>query len=88
MIRLIACAVIVLFVGACLLYLSQFWPYQLWTRQSWLGQIGLRPAGDMLRIWLNGTPLMEFSLLVWLCISFAALTLTEKLCRLVLPLHD
>lgn len=70
---------IVVIVSIVLLYISRFWPVELWTRRSTLGDLGLRPGGGLLAIWLRGTPLAQFELILWAAGSFLALSVTEKL---------
>ena len=79
MTRRIAAAALVVCVSVLLLYLSRFWPVQLWTRQDLLAQAGLLPGGDMLRIWLRGTVFAPFDLLLWSGTVFVVLSWTEKL---------
>ena len=82
MIRKTLRVALVVFVAAALLYISRFWPVELWGRQSWLNQIlGLRPGGDMLVRWLRPIGLAEFTLLIWAGIAFLALSLTEAVCQ-------
>ena len=76
--RQILSIVVVICVAVVLLYLSRFWPVELWSRQSWLGQLGLRPAGGLLAQWLRGTPFAQFELLIWVTGGFLVLSWTEK----------
>jgi len=79
-----ACAVVlVLCVAVVLFYLSRFWPFDLWTRQSWLAQVGLRPQGGLLQLWLRGTGFAQFELIIWGVASFLILSITEKLVQLI-----
>ncbi len=48
---------IVICVAIILLYVSRFWPVELWGRRGPLGELGLRPGGGMVQFWLRGTPL-------------------------------
>jgi hypothetical protein len=80
--RLLA-LVLVLVVATGLFYVSRFWPFELWTRQSWLGQMGWRPRGGMLMQWLRGTPFVQFELLLWGVGSFLLLSLTERLAQAI-----
>lgn len=81
--RRILASVIVLIVAVVLLYLSRFWPFEFWTRRSFLGEWGLRPGGGMLQFWLRGTPFAQLELILWVVGSFVALTWTEKLVQLL-----
>ena len=76
---------IVLAVAAVLLYLSRFWPFELWGRRSPLGELGLRPGGNMVQIWLRGTPFAQFDLIIWAVASFLVLSWTEKLVQFIRP---
>ncbi|WP_371224852.1 hypothetical protein [Roseovarius sp. 2305UL8-3] len=76
---------IVLCVATVLLYLSRFWPLELWGRRSALGELGLRPGGGMVQFWLRGTPLAQFDLIIWVVGSFITLSLTEKLVQWLSP---
>lgn len=71
--------VIVVCIAVALFYISRFWPFDLWTRQSWLAQLGLRPQGGLLQVWLRGTPFAQFELIIWAVASFVVLSWTEKL---------
>lgn len=75
--------VLVLCVTVALFYVSRFWPFDLWSRQSWLAQIGLRPQGGMLQVWLRGTNFSQFELLIWGAASFLILSWTEKLVHVI-----
>lgn len=82
--RMIA-ILIVICVAIILLYVSRFWPVELWGRRSPLGELGLRPGGGMVQFWLRGTPLAQFDLIIWVVGSFITLSLTEKLVQRVAP---
>ena len=83
--RLILQLLIVLAVATVLLYISRFWPFEFWGRKHPLAEFGLRPDGNMLRVWLRGTPVASFDLFIWILISFPILSVTEKLCQLLRP---
>lgn len=80
--RLLA-LLLVICVAAGLLYVSRFWPFELWSRQSWLGQAGWRPQGGMLMQWLRGTQFAQFELLIWVVGSFIVLSVSEKVAQRV-----
>ena len=62
-----------------LLYISRFWPIELWARRgSMLSDLGLRPQGGMLQVWLRGTGFATFELVIWSAIVFVTFTLLEK----------
>ena len=75
--------VLVVSVALVLLYISRFWPVELWGRPSVLAQIGLRPGGGLLLQWLRGTPFSQFELLIWAIHTFAVLTLTERVLKVM-----
>lgn len=77
--RAAATIIIVVCVTVILFYVSRFWPFDFWARQSWLAQIGLRPQGGLLQVWLRGTPFAPFELIIWGATSFLILSWTEKL---------
>lgn len=81
--RRVLSIILVVCVALGLLYISRFWPFELWSRQSWLGQAGWRPQGGMLMQWLRGTQFAQFELLIWVVGSFIALSLTEKLAQAI-----
>ncbi|MCY4301853.1 MAG: hypothetical protein OXC68_09005 [Aestuariivita sp.] len=70
---------IVLIVTILLLYISRFWPIELWGRRSFLGELGFRPGGGLLRHVLRGTPLAQFELIIWAVGGFLVLSLVEKI---------
>lgn len=83
--RLILQILIVLIAATVLLYISRFWPFEWWERKSFLAESGLRPDGNMLRIWLRGTPVASFDLVIWILICFPVLSVVEKICQLFRP---
>ncbi len=70
---------VVLLVAIFLLYISRFWPVELWGRRSFLGELGLRPNGGLLAQWLRGSLLAPFELLIWVILGFLSLTAIEKI---------
>jgi len=75
--RILAILIICL-AAIVLLYMSRFWPIELWSRRSFLGELGLRPNGGMLGHWLRGTSLAQFDILIWGVISFLVLSLLDR----------
>ncbi|QBY01141.1 hypothetical protein E2K80_10740 [Rhodophyticola sp. CCM32] len=75
--RLLRIAVAVI-VGVALLYLSRFWPFDLWSRPGLFGLRALPPGGDLVRLWLRGTPYAPFSLQIWVVLTFLVLSFTER----------
>jgi hypothetical protein len=72
--------VLVCIITIVLLYISRFWPVELWARRgSMLSDLGLRPQGGLLRIWLRGTGFTAFELVIWSVLAFVTLSLLEKL---------
>ena len=65
-------------VGVILLYLSAFWPFDLWGREGLFGIEALRPGGDLLSRWLRGTMLAPFDVLIWVVAVFLSLTWTQR----------
>ncbi len=65
-------------IGISLLYISRFWLFDLWSRDGLFGIKALRPQGGLLALWLRGTPLAPFELLIWISGVFMALTWLEK----------
>ncbi|MGB0412160.1 MAG: hypothetical protein ACPGFA_11270 [Pikeienuella sp.] len=61
------------------LYLSRFWPFEWWGRDGLLDIKDLRPQGDLLRLWLRGTPFAAYDLLIWAIGCFAVLTGIQNL---------
>lgn len=60
--------------GAILLYLSPYWPFELWGREGLFGIEAFRPGGDLLGRWLRGTMIAPFDVLIWVVIVFLGLT--------------
>lgn len=79
MIRRIFWVAVMLFVALALFYLSRFWPFQWWDRPGLFGWRELRPQGGLVAVWLRGTPLAPYELLVWAVGSFLVLTGLQKL---------
>ena len=76
--RIVRLAVAVI-VGLLLLYVSRFWPFELWSRDGLLGWSELPPGGDLLARWLGGTPASPFELVIWAVAAFLSLTLLQRL---------
>ena len=72
-------------LAVSLLYISRFWMFELWSRDGLLGIKALRPKGGLLAVWLRGTPMAPFELLIWMCGVFMALTWVEKLYNRLMP---
>lgn len=70
---------IVALVGVILLYLSRFWFVSLWPRSGLFGVEALRPQGDLIAVWLRGTDLAPFELMIWAVGVFLILTVLQKL---------
>ncbi|RED12191.1 hypothetical protein [Pontivivens insulae] len=70
--------VLTLLAATVLLYISRFWPFDLWSRPGLFGLRELPPGGDALRVWLRGTPFAAFALPIWVCIVFVALSVVER----------
>lgn len=63
--------------GLALLYLSRFWPFELWPRNGVLAGLGFRPGGDLVRFWVRGTQLAQFDFLIWGIVGFITLSVLE-----------
>ena len=66
-------------VGLLLLYVSRFWPFELWSRDGLFGWSALPPGGDLLARWLGGTPAAPFELVIWAVVTFSSLTFLQRL---------
>ena len=66
-------------VAAVLYYISRFWTLSLWPRDGLLGFEALRPQGGLLALWVRGTDLAPFELLIWAVGAFLVLTWLQKL---------
>ena len=75
--RLLSLALVVL-VGALLFYVSRFWDFRLWSNDGLFGIRALRPQGGLVAVWLRGTPLAPYELLVWAVGSVLILTGLQK----------
>jgi hypothetical protein len=69
---------IVAATGFVLLYISRFWLFDLWDRPGLFELKALPPQGGLLNIWLRGTGLGPFELMIWAIGGFLILTLLEK----------
>lgn len=65
-------------VAAVLYYISRFWTLSLWPRDGLWGVEALRPQGGLLAIWVRGTDLAPFELLIWAVGAFLVLTWIQK----------
>ncbi|MEM9787985.1 MAG: hypothetical protein AAF801_15915 [Pseudomonadota bacterium] len=79
MIRRIVSLLVIAVVALVLFYISRFWDFRLWGREGLFGIEMLRPQGGLLAVWLRGTPLAAYELLVWTVGSFLILTGVQKL---------
>ena len=87
MIRHVFMLAFMTFIGAVLLYLSQFWIFSWWGREGLLGFEDLRPQGDLVARWLRGTDFRPFDLLIWVVGGFLVLTAIQKLVDFLTPSH-
>lgn len=71
--------VLVCIIAVALLYISRFWPVELWARDGMLSDLGLRPQGGLLQFWLRGTDFAAFDLVIWSIVVFVTLTVAEKI---------
>lgn len=71
--------VVIIIAAILLLYISRFWPVELWPRRGALADLGLRAQGGMLAYWLRGTPLAPFELVIWVVLTFTVLTGLDRL---------
>ena len=78
MIKRIIGLMIAALAGIVLLYLSPFWPFDLWGREGLFGIEALRPGGDLLSRWLRGTMLAPFDVLIWVVAVFLSLTWMQQ----------
>lgn len=85
MTRRIASLVVVAVVALCLFYISRFWGFRLWGNEGLLGIEALRPQGGLLALWLRGTPLAPYELLVWGIGSVLILTGVQKVLDKIAP---
>lgn len=88
MIRRLLWLAVALFLAAALFYISRFWPFSWWGREGLLGIPGLRPRGGLVQVWLRGTPLAPYELLIWATGSFLILTGVQKVYDATLPSDD
>jgi hypothetical protein len=65
-------------VALVLVYLSQFWVWRLWSRDGLFGIEWIRPGGNLVSVWLRGTPFAPFALPIWAMLVFVALTWLER----------
>ena len=79
MLQRIARLAIAVLVGVLLLYVSRFWPLELWSRDGLFGLPALPPGGDLLARWLRGTSAAPFELMIWAVVAFSSLTLLQRL---------
>lgn len=73
--------IITAIIGVVLLYISRFWVFTLWARDSVIGQ-WLHPAGGYLARWIRqwiGSEWVAFELIVWVVVLFLTLTVMQKI---------
>ncbi len=87
MTRRIVGLALALLLCVVLFYISRFWDFRLWTGKL-LGIEGLRPQGGLLALWLRGTPLAPYELLVWVVGGFLVLSLAERLFTWAWPVPE
>lgn len=85
MIRHLLCLFVVALVAMALFYISRFWDFRLWGSDGLLGIKALRPQGGLLALWLRGTPLAPYELIIWAVGSFLILTGLQTLFDRVKP---
>ncbi|MEM8572292.1 MAG: hypothetical protein AAGG56_15490 [Pseudomonadota bacterium] len=85
MIRRSVSLLIVAFVALALFYVSRFWDFRLWGNEGLLGIEMLRPQGGLVAVWLRGTPLAPYELIVWAVGSVLILTGLQKLFDMLTP---
>ena len=85
MIRHVLSLLIVTLVGLALFYISRFWDFRLWDNSGLFGIDALRPQGGLLAVWLRGTPLAPYELIVWAIGSVLILTALQKLLNALTP---
>ena len=85
MIRRLFWLVLIALIGAALFYASRFWPFRFWGREGLFGIPDLRPQGGLVQVWLRGTPLAPYELLVWAVGCFLILTGIQKLYDVTTP---
>jgi hypothetical protein len=79
MVKRIIGLAIALIIAVVMLYLSRFWPVELWGREGLFGWDALRPGGDILRRdWLHGTILRPYDLIIWIGVGYLILTYAQK----------
>lgn len=83
MTRRILSLLIIACVALALYYVSRFWDFRLWGREGLLGIEALRPQGGLVAVWLRGTPLAPYELMVWAIGSVLILSGVQKLFDLV-----
>lgn len=79
--RLIFCAVVTALLVPVILYLSPWWPFQLWTGQHWLADWGLHPRGNMITRWARQWGIGPFGILLWAFVSLLLLELAQRIRR-------
>ena len=85
MIRRIVWLLLIALVAVALYYVSRFWPFRLWGREGLFGLEALRPQGGLVAVWLRGTPLAAYELLVWAVGSVLLLSGLQWVYDLVTP---
>ena len=85
MIRHVLSLIAVALVGLALFYISRFWGFRLWGTGGLFGIDALRPQGGLLALWLRGTVLAPYELIIWAIGSLLTLTGLQKLLSALSP---
>ena len=72
-------------LAVVMLYLSRFWPFDLWSRPGLFGWGELPPQGGLLGRWLRGTDAAPYELIIWGVGCFIVLTYAQKLLDRITP---
>ncbi len=76
--------VAVLLLALVLCYVSRFW-IPVWGRPGLFGLEWLPPRGGQLAMWLRGTPLAPFELLIWALMVFGVLSAAQAVINRIAP---
>ncbi len=64
---------------ALIWYTSRYWDLALWPREGLFGVEAIRPQGDLVTQWTQGSPLRPYNIVLWAIGWFLVLSFVQWL---------